>query len=421
MSELRSSQVVSLATPQAALPEPFSPPEADLRAFGFMPLEVGRLRRSKTWLIAKRRPEIGFYAMNLWMASWHELPAGSLEPDDDLLADMAMCPADRWAEVRDEVMRGWTLCSDGRLYHAVVAEKVNEAWEMRRAHSERARARIAKRWAKKKNGLAEEAKVDNQENAELPAPAEDAGGIQDVYSTYTGCITARIRQDKTRQEIEDSVSSLRSDTGETATAASPPVESKSAIPDADPMATLWGPALKLTCKLTGKREGQGRALVGLWLKEVGNDPEIVLAALREAREKRPLDLESWVMAHLRRAKAAAAVAEAPAVDYGEGWQACRSRARPWFAEMAKREERTGRWAVGGYYIDAVENRVLEAARLPRNWPGDTKPIAEWLAAGWESDAIAAVVSDMAGRANYQEPRSLRYFDKAVRAAPKQVR
>ena len=421
MSELRSSQVVSLATPQAALPEPLTPAEADLQAFGFMPLDVGRLRRSKTWLIAKRRPEIGFYAMNLWMESWHQLPAGSLEPDDDLLADMAMCPPERWAEVRDDVMRGWALCSDGRLYHPVVAEKVNEAWDMRRAHSERARARAARRWSKNNSDISPDAQLIPEEKEGLSSPPDDTGKMHDACMMHTRCITPGMRQDKTRQEIEESVSSLRSDTGETATAASPLTESKSAIPDVDPMATLWGPALKLTCRLTGKKEAPGRQLVGLWLKEAGNDPEIVLAALREAREKKPLDLESWVMAHLHRAKAAPAGAETVAVDYGEGWQACRERARPWFAGMAKREERTGRWAVGGYYIDQVENRVLEAAGLPRNWPGCTKPIAEWLAAGWDSDAIAAVVNDMAGRGNYQQPRSLRYFDKAVRAAPKQAR
>jgi len=30
--------------------------------------------------------------------------------------------------VRDGALRGWVKCADGRLYHAVVAEKANEAW-----------------------------------------------------------------------------------------------------------------------------------------------------------------------------------------------------------------------------------------------------------------------------------------------------
>lgn len=110
------------------LPEPLTPGEADLRDFRFMPLEIFRLRRSKAWLACKRRPELAFYMLNLWTASWHERPAGSLEDDDDVLADLAMCSPEKWPKVRDAVLRGWAKCQDGRLYHPVVAEKVVEAW-----------------------------------------------------------------------------------------------------------------------------------------------------------------------------------------------------------------------------------------------------------------------------------------------------
>lgn len=110
------------------LPAPPVPADADLTDFKFMPLEVARLRRSKAWLICKRRPEVAFYMLNLWTASWHERPAGSLEDDDDVLADAAMCPPDRWAKVREHAMRGWVKHSDDRLYHPVVAEKVWESW-----------------------------------------------------------------------------------------------------------------------------------------------------------------------------------------------------------------------------------------------------------------------------------------------------
>jgi hypothetical protein len=429
----RPSQVVSLVTPQAALPDPFSPHEADLRAFGFMPLDVGRLRRSKTWLIAKRRPQIGFYAMNLWMESWHQLPAGSLEPDDDLLADMAMCPPDQWAEVRDDVMRGWTLCSDGRLYHPVVAEKVNEAWEMRRAHSDRARARAARRWSKNNNDLPPDTQPVYEGKAELSPPPDDTGGMHDACTMHAGCITSGMRQDKTGQDKTDSVSSLRSDTGEAAMAAPPPraeeIETPQPSPDIppDPNELLWSVGVRVVARITKKTEAASRKLIGLWLKIANGDPVLVLTAIREAREKSVLEPESWLVARLKASPGAVAPQNAgattapAAVDYGPDWQACRNRARPWFAEMAKLETRTGRWAVGGCYFDAVENRVLEAAKLPFAWAGDTKPIAEWLADGWGSDAIARVVADIAARHGYRSPRSLRFFDAAVRAAPKDIR
>jgi len=110
------------------LPAPLVPADADLTDFKFMPLEVARLRRSKAWLICKRRPELAFYMLNLWTASWHERPAGSLEDDDDVLADAAMCPPDKWSRVKADVLRGWVKCADGRLYHPVVAEKVMDSW-----------------------------------------------------------------------------------------------------------------------------------------------------------------------------------------------------------------------------------------------------------------------------------------------------
>ena len=111
--------------------EPSPPPvpsDADLTDFKFMPLEVARLRRSKAWLICKRRPELAFYMLNLWTAAWHERPAGSLEDDDDVLADAAMCSPDKWPKVRADAMRGWFKAADGRLYHPVVAEKVMDSW-----------------------------------------------------------------------------------------------------------------------------------------------------------------------------------------------------------------------------------------------------------------------------------------------------
>lgn len=130
--------------------EPLVAAHVDLKDFPFMPLEVSRLRRSKAWLIAKKRPELGFYQINLWTASWHEKPCASLEDDDEVLADFAMCKPGRWTAVKATVMRGWVLCSDGRWYHPVVAEKANESWKAKVAQRERTAAATAAREAKRK-------------------------------------------------------------------------------------------------------------------------------------------------------------------------------------------------------------------------------------------------------------------------------
>lgn len=133
---------------QVSFPEPLTPPDCDLSDFAFMPLEVARLRRSRQWLAARRRPEIGFYAINLWSAAWHERPAASLELDDDVLADAAMCDPQRWPDVRDDVLRGWVRCGDGRIYHPVVAAKALEAWIEKLVQRKSSEAGNAKRYGR---------------------------------------------------------------------------------------------------------------------------------------------------------------------------------------------------------------------------------------------------------------------------------
>jgi Protein of unknown function (DUF1376) len=114
---------------------PVTPVDSDLRDFPFMPLEIQRLRRSRAWLICKRKPHLAFYMINLWTAAWHDLPAGSLEDDDDVLADLALCDPEKWLTLREEVLRGWVKAADGRLYHPVVSEKVGDAWRGKQEHA----------------------------------------------------------------------------------------------------------------------------------------------------------------------------------------------------------------------------------------------------------------------------------------------
>src|SRR5689334_16258163 len=73
--------------------------------------------------------------------SWHQVPAGSLPNDDRVLAHLSGAGT-RWKRVKAMALRGFVLCSDGRFYHPVIAEKALEAWEHRKAQ----RAKAAKRW-----------------------------------------------------------------------------------------------------------------------------------------------------------------------------------------------------------------------------------------------------------------------------------
>lgn len=108
-------------------PPPLTPPDCDLRGFAFMPLDVVRLRDSG--LAIEASGDEFRAAVLLWCASWHQVPAASLPDDERALAVLAGYGRDArgWKRVRDGAMRGWVRCSDGRLYHPVIAAKALES------------------------------------------------------------------------------------------------------------------------------------------------------------------------------------------------------------------------------------------------------------------------------------------------------
>lgn len=125
-----------------ALPDPLVPADVDLRDFAGMWLDTDRLLRSETWRLGTSDEKAA--AMTLWLESWHEIPAASLPSNDRLLAKLS--GAERWAKSKAHALRGWIECSDGRLYHPVVAEKALEAWIEKLASAISGAIGNAKRW-----------------------------------------------------------------------------------------------------------------------------------------------------------------------------------------------------------------------------------------------------------------------------------
>lgn len=109
------------------LPAPLVPPGVILRDFPYMPVDVVRLRDSR--FAAEASAEAFRCGLLLWCVSWHQVPAASLPDDDLLLAGYAGFGRNvrEWKKHRKGALHGWVLCSDGRLYHPVVAEKATEA------------------------------------------------------------------------------------------------------------------------------------------------------------------------------------------------------------------------------------------------------------------------------------------------------
>jgi hypothetical protein len=128
----------------AELPAPLTPSSGDLRNFPFTPIFRARLFGSS--FHAHSSDSEWRAGVTLWLKSWDQVPAGSL-PDDDIdLCRLAELGRDSktWSEVKPGAMRGWIKCSDGRWYHPVVAEGVNEALERKKAQRLRTlKARIA--------------------------------------------------------------------------------------------------------------------------------------------------------------------------------------------------------------------------------------------------------------------------------------
>lgn len=130
------------------LPEPLVPAEADLTGLEWMPLDVLRLKASG---IAEVEDAEAFRAaVLLWCTAWHQVPAASLADDDRELAKHAGLPrqVERWAALKADALRGFIRCSDGRLYHKLIAEKALETWIERLQYRKRSAKGNASRYGR---------------------------------------------------------------------------------------------------------------------------------------------------------------------------------------------------------------------------------------------------------------------------------
>jgi len=128
--------------------KPLTPADCDLRDSKFMPLYVQALLNS------------GFNAMmddtawragvTLWLRAWHQVPAASLPDGDAELCALAGLgrALKRWKKVRDQALRGWICCDDGRFYHPLIAEAALEAWISRLLSRVSSAAGHAGRWGR---------------------------------------------------------------------------------------------------------------------------------------------------------------------------------------------------------------------------------------------------------------------------------
>jgi hypothetical protein len=213
--------------PDANLPEPLVPPEIDLRDYFYMPLDVVRLRDSHIALTTSG--DEFRCAVLLWCVAWHQVPASSLPDDDVVLAQYAGLGRDvkEWKRLRKGALHGFVLCSDGRLYHPVIADKARDAWEQKREREER-KAADRKRKKVAKGGAGE---------------SDPSAGIPSEFQRNTAGIPAHKGEEKKEEDRKESGNDddMRGRARET-----PPVGESGGAPLAEPMPPepqppdIWG-------------------------------------------------------------------------------------------------------------------------------------------------------------------------------------
>jgi hypothetical protein len=181
------------------LPDPLTALDCDLRTYPWMPLDVSRLFTSETWVLGSAEEKVA--ALTLWGVSWHQVPAGSLPGDERMLAHLSQAGA-AWKRVREHALRGWVKCSDGRLYHPVVAQKARESWDNKLAQKQRTEA------ARKARQVKRDSEVAADEDGSIPPPvssvtenaADDVADNAAINATASNGTEQNVQEQERKKE-----------------------------------------------------------------------------------------------------------------------------------------------------------------------------------------------------------------------------
>jgi hypothetical protein len=268
------------------LPEPMMPADADLRDFHFMPLDLTQLFNSE--FDTESTDSEWRAGVTLWGKAWHQVPAASLPDSDASLCKLAGLGRDMetWRAIRAGALRGFVKCSDGRLYHRVLADKALNSLEGRR---DRTTERAADRARKKRKQTAAAAPPPEPMamSGECPsAVAPTAAGVPpEFHRNSTGIPPEFHRNLALKGEGEGySKSSVSNETA--------------AGGGASLKAQVFGPQRLWLVQASGRGDDAVRRLLGRWCGAHGDG--VTLDAILEAVRMAPTDPIPYIEATLKR-------------------------------------------------------------------------------------------------------------------------
>ncbi len=250
------------------------PASADVTTFDYMPLGCQQLKDSDTWLKATRTPFAAAACLNIWMHCWHQVPAGSIAADEDILIGRAGVPD--WEAVREIVLRGFVYCEeDGRLYHLRLCDRVLEAVEKQKSRSKRGKAGAEARWSEKrsrKSPVSDEKQTTNQEMQQAQNKQCSSNGKDDANAMPKN---AKGREGNRREYISPPT----------------PLADEAAATDGDGGGWLNAEGIPWLAS-TGLGEARARSNVNLWLES--HPPDVIEDTIRKAMVSPKDNPSAWI-------------------------------------------------------------------------------------------------------------------------------
>ena len=217
-------------------------------------LNVERLMASE--LVALSSHEVVAASLFLWCRAWKQRPAASLPDDDRVNAAFAKLPIARFKKLKDQILRGFIKCSDGRLYHRVLSEEAENAFAKKQAFK-RKRAADAKRlqeWRKNQKATHDETHIETPHETQNETRFVAEGQGQGLFTEAKASGVPPSAKEKLWREGPDAIAALK--------------------------------------------PGDYRKIIGGWIK-AGNTPDQILAAIAKAQAEKAIDPIPYIVACLR--------------------------------------------------------------------------------------------------------------------------